>query len=55
MDFDAVARAQMSTCLAILPESQLLVQTDKACPIGPEPFVPVLLDILDIWGHFAWQ
>lgn len=51
--FDAAARAWMPTCLGILLGSQLLIQRDKVSPIGPVPFVPVLLDILDILHYFT--
>lgn len=53
VDFDAVARAWMPNCLDILLDSQLLFQTDKVSPIGPVPFVPLLLDILAILHYFT--
>lgn len=53
VDFDAIARAWFPACLDILLGSQLPAQIDKAPPIGPLPFVLVLMDILAILGYFT--
>lgn len=52
VDFDAFVKALMPACLDILG-SKLLIQIDEASPIGPVPFVPLLLGILDILGYLT--